>query len=302
MTVPVRTLGGFPFRLFRKLTKIAASVLPTKLRGHFVNFVVPTVLGRSKYVAMRRHDGRWICVRNTNVDLILESPDHKRFNKNNYVPILEKLVSPGDVVVDIGASFGDEVIDLSILVGEEGRVFAFEPSHCDFIALKQTVERNGLTNVVCVNAAVGAADGKTTLQKLNKNNQTTSLSDSRRVVAAEEVDVVSLDSFWRVEMNEAKVSLVKIDTDGAEIEVLRGASSFLEAQPDCRLVVEFLPDISYSGKSGASVLEWYQKQGLAVSKIQTSTVRIEAKEFDQFCEQINNPIHALSHDVVLERD
>src|SRR4051812_22586478 len=65
----------------------------------------------------------------------------------------------GDIVVDVGAGFGSEVLSCSKLVGTAGTVVAIEAEPATFRCLQRTCEKNGLTNVVLIHAAVTDAPG-----------------------------------------------------------------------------------------------------------------------------------------------
>ena len=62
--------------------------------------------------------------------------------------LVSKEISKNDVVVDIGANIGYYTLIFAKLVGENGKVFAFEPDPSNFALLKKNVELNGFRNVV----------------------------------------------------------------------------------------------------------------------------------------------------------
>jgi len=99
-----------------------------------------------KNTILQRYDDTWICVSKAkSFALLFEGDaDLKRFNKNNFYLIFTIILKKGDVVIDVGASYGDEVIDIAKLVDEEGKVYSFEPDRDDFEALKQTIHLNNL--------------------------------------------------------------------------------------------------------------------------------------------------------------
>ena len=71
------------------------------------------------------------------------------------VAVLGQILSPGDVVVDVGANIGTHAIFFAKKVTESGVVVAFEPQRLVFQTLCGNVALNGLTNVTCFCAAVG---------------------------------------------------------------------------------------------------------------------------------------------------
>lgn len=146
--------------------------------------------------------------------------------------ILE-LVQLGSVVVEVGANVGPYSVYIADKIGVEGRLFSFEPFKLLFQVLTTNVVLNGLSNVQTVNAGVGdwpireiEADGPNFAVSDNYGASTL-VDESRRTwifgaPVRERVRVIPLDSFsFRVD----RIDLLKIDAEGMEYDVLRGARS-----------------------------------------------------------------------------
>ena len=100
--------------------------------------------------------------------MFLDSVDTFHLCTNGYhepieTDLIKKHVKRGDVVLDLGANIGYFTLILPRLVGEEGKVFAFEPDPENFALLKKNVEINSYQNVVLVQKAVSNRNGKATL-------------------------------------------------------------------------------------------------------------------------------------------
>jgi FkbM family methyltransferase len=136
--------------------------------------------------------------------------------------IFEDTVRKGSVVFDIGASAGFYTLLASVLVGDGGRVFAFEPLPGNLVFLKRHLKLNGIANVVVIEAAVAEHSG------VDFFEETSNLSMGHLAVRGSlEVKTVSLDDLRS--RNEIPVpDCVKIDVEGAEASVLRGARDILE--------------------------------------------------------------------------
>lgn len=131
-------------------------------------------------------------------------------------------VKPGQVVYDIGANVGFYSLLAARLVGPSGRVFSFEPLPSTVAYLKKHIELNRLTNVEVTEAAVGSAMG-TAMLELGPSSATTRVSTEGSV----SVQVVSIDA-WRTARQGPGPQVVKIDVEGAEIQVLEGAKQTLQ--------------------------------------------------------------------------
>jgi FkbM family methyltransferase len=134
---------------------------------------------------------------------------------------------PGTVAVDVGANVGVFTIPLAQAVGPAGRVLAFEPAPENYARLRANVLRNQLANVRVYEVALGSTQGKATLA-LAPDPAFHSLAERQEEDTFLEVAVAPLDAFWNPETDHA-VSVLKIDVEGTELDVLHGAKRVVEA-------------------------------------------------------------------------
>jgi FkbM family methyltransferase len=153
-------------------------------------------------------------------------------SKRRYVPEIDsvpRFVRAGDTVVDVGGNHGLYAFHLSRLVGPSGRVHTFEPVPMNLGILRHTVKSLGLSNVTVHPAGCGDKPGKTSFYVLSDHG-IPQLGWPRRQEAAGQkfqCDIVRLD-----DVIAARISFLKIDVDGAELLVLRGAQRILrESHP-----------------------------------------------------------------------
>jgi FkbM family methyltransferase len=160
------------------------------------------------------------------------------------VALFRRLVPPGGVVIDVGANIGQYTLIAAQLAGPSGRVFAFEPDPVNAAALQRSVARNGFHDrVELLRLAVAASGGQAafevapdrTRSRLRPN--TVGNGDSDNVVS---VRKVALDDFAD-ERGLNRLDLLKIDVEGADLDVLRGAERLIRhLRP--MLMVECEPD------------------------------------------------------------
>jgi len=153
--------------------------------------------------------------------------------------IVKKIIKKGDVVVDIGANIGYYTLLFAKLVGEQGKVFAFEPESNNFALLQKNLKINGYENVIIIKKAVSDISGKRKLYLNEKNlGQHTTIAPTNNGHAVE-VDSIRLDDFF--EKSQQKIDFIKIDIEGGEINALKGMSKILKSFRDITLMSEFNP-------------------------------------------------------------
>jgi len=139
-------------------------------------------------------------------------------------------IKQGYVVYDIGANVGFYTSIYSQLVGENGKVYAFEPSIVNYQKLQNTT--NIFSNVTLFNFGIGETKMKLFLSQGEDEIGANSRLSNDASTFGNWIDIRTLDSFINdIEMPNA----IKIDVEGFEIDVLKGASSILK-NPKLQLI------------------------------------------------------------------
>jgi FkbM family methyltransferase len=150
----------------------------------------------------------------------------------------------GDIVIDIGAHIGKYTIIASKRVGENGKVIAIEAHSGNYEMLNRNIKLNGLANVITLNYAVYSKEAKIKLFLPDeKSNHTiyntlipTRAKDEEKFV---EVNADTLDNLLQQNgISNAEVNWLKIDVEGAELEVLKGAHDIMSNSNDIALLIE----------------------------------------------------------------
>jgi len=155
------------------------------------------------------------------------APEWMGFYELHKQRALQRLVTPGMTVCDIGANAGFYTLGLARLVGEHGRVLAFEPLPRNLAKIQQHLFLNDVTNVTLSDCALSDVSG--TLQFSEGDSDFTGRISTER--GDLEVQSVRLDQFLE-EQSLSDPSLLKVDVEGAEVRVLQGAKELmLRAHP-----------------------------------------------------------------------
>jgi FkbM family methyltransferase len=143
------------------------------------------------------------------------------------ISFLRQFVRPNDWIVDIGANVGFFSRQFCLWVGGSGRVLAFEPEYENFRALEQVAAKRRLTGVLLARQCLVANADTTLPLVLNPDNP----ADHRIGTDGVPTPAVRLDTVFR-DLGWPSVGLVKIDVQGAEELVLKGAQETLRrSQP-----------------------------------------------------------------------
>lgn len=135
----------------------------------------------------------------------------------NEIRFLERLVQPGDWVVDVGANVGTHTVAFSKAVGEDGKVYAFEAQRVVHQLLCGNVALNNCLNVHALNLGVSDAHGLGKLPVFAGGN--VGAVKIEGWAHGEPLQLVPLDAF-----NFPRCNLIKIDVEGLEEKVLVGAA------------------------------------------------------------------------------
>lgn len=147
-----------------------------------------------------------------------------------------RFVNRDSVIFDIGANFGYYAVSLAHAAGREATVHAFEPNPVTFDQLQRNIELNELVNVTAHRLAFSDRAGTAGLQIVNPIN-----SGSTQLTEGDAVPVSTIDLFCQAHRIE-RLDVMKIDVEGYEERVLRGATRTLE-QLRPTLMIELNPPV-----------------------------------------------------------
>jgi FkbM family methyltransferase len=210
---------------------------------------------------------------------------------NPYEPeigaVLKRHVKPGMAVVDIGANIGRLTMLIASLVGPSGFVVAVEPNPENIKMLEASRRVNGFDQILLIQAAAGRRTGLLALNVSYSNGMTGELpSDSDAIFAARPVPCFALDAILP---KDRPINLVKIDTEGAELNALIGMSQTI-ARDRPVIVSEFSPGMlpGISRCSGPEYLRYLIAQGYRIGVIE-----LDGSE-SSFAEPVDSVMNAYS--------
>jgi FkbM family methyltransferase len=150
----------------------------------------------------------------------------------------------GDIVIDIGAHLGRYTIIASKRVGINGKVVAIEASPSNFEMLNRNIKLNQLTNIISLNHVVYSKETKVKLYLPGEESgdtiyNTVILDRARNEDKFVEVNANTLDHLLQSKgIKQEQINWIKIDVEGAEFEVLKGATNILSNSKDIAFLIE----------------------------------------------------------------
>lgn len=134
--------------------------------------------------------------------------------------VLMRDLKPDDTFVDVGVFIGLYTVAAAQRIGALGRIIGFEPDRANYAAAAEHVELNAVGDrVTLIPRAVGAVNDIVSFQCHNEMGRVVERSDN-----CQSVECVTLDSAFADE----KIDVLKIDVEGYEEHVLRGATTLLQ--------------------------------------------------------------------------
>ena len=152
--------------------------------------------------------------------------------------LVKKEIKKGDVVIDIGANVGYYTLIFAKLVGDEGKVYAFEPEPYNFNLLKKNIEINGYKNIILEQKGISNKNGKTILYIGAQGTGGHSFADDGTRTPID-IEIVYLDDYFKD--YEGKIDFIKMDIEGAEPLAIEGMSSILNKNKNLKVMSEFAP-------------------------------------------------------------
>ena len=177
-------------------------------------------------------------------------------------------ISAGDTVLDVGANLGAYSVLFGKWVGAAGRVFAFEPAPAARFGLERHVALNGLEDRVAVRPEAMAERAGTVRFRASGPQGDNRIMKADRDDAPDHIDVptTSIDTFCRE--RKLKPRLIKVDVEGAELDVLRGARETIAANASLGLYVEMHPHLWPAfGTSQAEIEQELARQHLRPERL-----------------------------------
>jgi len=171
------------------------------------------------------------------------------------------LLKPGQTFIDVGGNKGDFSLLAAKITGDKGRVLTFEPEPENCHWFEKSIKLNNYDSIQLFNLALSDSNGTAQLYLGEKSGWHSLISAQGNTNNSTiEVEKRSLDSVLD-KNNIHQVDMMKIDVEGAEMEVLTGAEQVLNDNPDLILLLDLHP---HMGVNVVSVCDYLLDKGFSI--------------------------------------
>lgn len=167
---------------------------------------------------------------------------YKKRREAPQTALIRRLAQPGTLAIDVGANIGYFTMIMANAVGPSGAVLAFEPDVRNLELLRMTLRRHRVGNARIVPSALGDYSGRAELWVNADHPADHRMYPFNGHAGGYQIDIITFDDFMSVYGDARRVSVVKIDVQGAELRVLRGMQDTLVRHPLAHLLLEVSPD------------------------------------------------------------
>lgn len=171
-------------------------------------------------------------------------------------------LSPGQIAVDVGANLGVFTTALARRAGPSGRILAFEPTAATAARLRRTLEAGRLSGVDLFQAALSDRSGAGRLRIAGSPELNALTEEAAGDEDSEAVNLLTLDGVLKAHVPAGKLALVKIDAEGHELRVVRGAERTLERHEPLLLF-----EVRHGGGMDDSLLRHLRGRGYGIYRL-----------------------------------
>ena len=242
-------------------------------RRRLSNFVISRY--RSSFVEI---DGRKMYLGPTD-SLKLSFKRYDDFTEN----FVKSRIKKNDTIIDLGANIGYWTLVFAQHVGNNGRVFAFEPEPVLFELLKKNVDVNHFENITIIQKAVSNKTQKMKLF-LSHNPNDHRIYDPHDDRKSIEIESIRLDDYFQ--NLDGEIDFIKSNIQGADFAAILGMQEIIQKSKNLEIIAEYAPSLLEGfGFSPRDFLTTLQKEGFKLFDLNSPEKRVIPIEINKFLEK-----------------
>lgn len=144
------------------------------------------------------------------------------------IKFIRSYIKPGMNIIDIGANYGLYTLTFASIIGDTGRIWAFEPTKFTSICLNKSISENKFKNINLIQSGLSNRLGKAKLY-VSPNSEVNSLSkEATSTDQFEEISLLTLDNCMH-KFKWGRIDFIKLDAEGEEMNILRKGETTLSS-------------------------------------------------------------------------
>jgi FkbM family methyltransferase len=195
--------------------------------------------------------------------------------ENAEISFYKSYLRNGMTVFDVGSNIGDAAITFGKIIGDTGALHCFEPGEYAFKKLVDNTSKNPIKNIITNNVAVGDYNGFIKFHIYPKTHSSWNSVKCRPLKdygidlqheKVTDVPIITLDQYCE-KNNVLRINLLKIDTEGYELQCLNGAKKLFTEKRIDRCIFEFGQTTFDQGNSSINLKDFFSSVGYTINNI-----------------------------------
>lgn len=243
-------------RVDRYIDRKVNEILTRRFKYHYYSELWDAAIrkGETKVLKELPEGLKFLCSSDSVLDKMIFTNEFE----NDEIIFLNRFLKSGDQFIDIGANSGLFAVYAAKAVGNEGKVFAFEPTDTTYKKLRENIELNKFANIVTYQLAISSKNEVLEFYSLSEgfdawNSFAKPIIKKKYTVL--NVQAVQIDKFNEIGIDFNNSTLVKIDIEGWELQALKGGINCFKNENAPSLMIEFAED--HARNAGGSCRELY---------------------------------------------
>lgn len=197
---------------------------------------------------------------------------------------LYSLIKPGMIVYDIGANIGVITLNVAKKILQQGKIFSFEPSPYNFKCAQANIDRNNFSNITLLNLGLGNKKTTAFLYNVNTNNrgmQRILQSEPNKEIEKTQVQIDTLDNTTQA-LSMPAPSLIKIDVEGFELKVLKGANHIINEYKPLLFIELDDNNLREQGNTAGELVKFLMQKGYTITNATNGNNINQQTDFTNF--------------------
>lgn len=189
------------------------------------------------------------------------------YEGNKY--ILNNL-KPNDIFIDVGACIGDYSLFASSVI-TKGHIYVFEPFNKSIEMFEENIRLNDIKNISIFKGVASDKNGYEYLS-IEKESEINHIVHEKNRYRGIKVPAITLDRYI-TENNIKHVAILKIDVEGSEMKVLKGAGKSIRNRKIKKILIELNKNNQFFGTSNQKIIAWLKKHQYSIYLLEEEKVR-----------------------------